>query len=69
MDDFGRYPTRIFIDRPSRSLKYEAVYFHEPVDGHEAEREVGSWFSYYSQIGPHMSLDWMSLVEYFYTLK
>ena len=34
--------------RGRRSLKYEAVYPYELVDGFEAERVIGAWMTFYS---------------------
>ena len=42
MDGRGRCLDNVFIERLWRSLKYEAVYLHELVDGFEAERVVGA---------------------------
>ena len=57
MDERGRYPDNIFIERLWRSLKYEAVYLRELSDGRAAERETGDWFDFYNQVRPHSSLD------------
>ena len=56
MDGRGRYLDNIFIERLWRSLKYEAVYLHELADGRDAERVIGSWFSFYTELRPHSSL-------------
>ena len=40
MDGRGRFMDNIFIERLWRSLKYEAVYLHEMVDGFVAERVI-----------------------------
>ena len=39
-----------------RSLKYEAVYPYELVDGFEAERVTGTWMTFYSDVRPHSAL-------------
>ena len=39
-----------------RSLKYEAVYLHELTDGFEAERVIGAWMTFYSDVRPHSAL-------------
>ena len=41
MDGRGRCLDNVFIERLWRSLKYEAVYLHELVDGFEADRASG----------------------------
>ncbi|WP_419164382.1 IS3 family transposase [Candidatus Palauibacter sp.] len=56
MDGRGRFLDNIFIERPWRSLKYEAVYLHELRDGLDAERIIGSWFDFYNEVRPHSSL-------------
>ena len=56
MDGRGRYLDNIFIERLWRSLKYEAVYLHELADGRDAERVIGSWFSFCGELRPHSSL-------------
>ena len=56
MDGRGRFLDNIFIERPWRSLKYEAVYLHELRDGPDAERIIGSWIDFYNEVRPHSSL-------------
>ena len=46
MDDRGRCLDNIFIERPWRSLKYEAVHLRELPDDRAAEREIGDWFDF-----------------------
>ena len=53
MDGRGRCMDNIFIERLWRSLKYEAVYLHEMVDGFAAERVIGNWMSFYNTRRPH----------------
>ena len=36
--------------------KYEAVYPYELVDGFEAERVIGTWMTFYSDVRPHSAL-------------
>ena len=57
MDGRGRYLDNIFIERLWRSLKHEAVYLHELTDDRDAERVIGSWFSFYGELRPHSSLE------------
>ena len=57
MDGRGRYLDNIFIERLWRSLKYEAVYLHEMMDGFVAERVIGDWIDFYNTERPHSSLD------------
>ncbi len=56
MDGRGRCMDNIFIERLWRSLKYEAVYLHEPTDGFAAERVIGEWIDFYNTELPHSSL-------------
>ena len=56
MDGRGRCMDNIFIERLWRSLKYEAVYLHEMVDGFVAERVIGEWIAFYNTERPHSAL-------------
>jgi putative transposase len=56
MDGRGRCMDNIFIERLWRSLKYEAVYLHEMVDGFAAERVIGAWIAFYNAVRPHSAL-------------
>jgi len=56
MDGRGRCMDNIFIERLWRSLKYEAVYLHEMVDGFAAERVIGAWIAFYNTARPHSAL-------------
>ncbi len=56
MDGLGRFMDNIFIERPWRSLKYEAVYLHELTDGFKAERVLGAWLGFYNTERPHSAL-------------
>ncbi len=49
MDGRGRCLDNAFIERLWRSLKYEAVYLHELVDGFAAQRLIGDWMAYYTR--------------------
>ena len=53
MDGRGRCMDNIFIERLWRSLKYEAVYLHELIDGFKAERIIGDWINFYNTERPH----------------
>jgi putative transposase len=57
MDGRGRCMDNIFIERLWRSLKYEAVYLHEMVDGFVATRVIGEWIAYYNTERPHSTFD------------
>ena len=53
MDGKRRWMDNVFIERLWRSLKYECVYLRELGNGHQAQREIGTWMSYYNQERPH----------------
>ncbi len=66
MDGRGRCMDNIFIERLWRSLKYEAVYLHELVDGFVAERVIGEWIDFYNTERPHSSLGGQTPAEAYY---
>lgn len=57
MDGRGRYLDNIFIERLWRSLKQEAVYLHELLDGFQAKRVIKDWIEFYNTERPHTALD------------
>lgn len=57
MDGRGRYLDNIFIERLWRSLKQEAVYLHELLDGFQARRVIKDWIGFYNTERPHTALD------------
>jgi len=57
MDGRGRYLDNIFIERLWLSLKQEAVYLHELIDGFMAERVIAEWITFYNTDRPHTALD------------
>jgi putative transposase len=65
MDGRGRWMDNIFIERLWRSLKYEAVYLHELIDGFVAERVIGEWIGFYNTERPHSSLGGQTPAEAF----
>ena len=67
MDGRGRYLDNTFIERLWRSLKQEAVYLHEIIDGFQAKRIIDSWIEFYNSERPHNALDKrMPVTAYFY---
>ena len=56
MDGRGRFMDNIFIERLWRSLKYEAIYLHEIVDGLTARRLIRDWVVFYNAERPHAAL-------------
>ena len=69
MDGRGAYLDNVFIERLWRSLKYEAVYLHELADGFQAERLIGSWFSFYNTLRPHSALGGRTPQEAYFGMK
>ncbi len=63
MDGRGRCMDNIFIERLWRSLKYEAVYLHELIDGFKAERVIGGWIDFYNTERPHSSFNGLTPAE------
>ena len=63
MDGRGRCMDNIFIERLWRSLKYEAVYLHDLIDGFKAERVIGEWIGFYNTERPHSALDGQTPAE------
>ena len=57
MDGRGRCMDNIFIERLSRSLKYEAVYLHELSDGFQAHKVISGWMAFYNSRRPHSALE------------
>ena len=56
MDGRGRYLDNIFIERLWRSLKYEAVYLQDILDGFAAQRVIDDWMHFYNRERPHSAL-------------
>lgn len=57
MDGRGRYCDNIFIKRPWRSQKQEAIYLEEIQDGFQARRVIKDWINFYNTKRPHSALD------------
>ncbi len=57
MDGKGCWVDNVFIERLWRSLKYECVYLRELENGHQAEREIGTWIRFYNEERPHSHYD------------
>ncbi len=57
MDGKGCWVDNVFIERLWRSLKYECVYLRELENGHQAEREIGTWIRFYNEERPHSLYD------------
>ena len=66
MDGRGRWLDNVFIERLWRSLKYEAVYLHELVDGFVAEQVIAAWMTFYCHQRPHSALGGRTPAEVYY---
>ena len=56
MDGRERWMDNRFIERLWRSLKYEDIYINDYLDGLQAGRGIGRWFSDYNTFSPHQAL-------------
>jgi putative transposase len=56
MDGRGRWLDNVFSERLWRSLKYEAVYLQELVDGFAAREVISEWLAFYNHVRPHAAL-------------
>ena len=56
MDGRGRFMDNIFIERLSRSIKYEEVHLKAYADGREARAGIGSWMTFYNFRRPHQAM-------------
>ena len=52
----GRNLDNIFIERPWRSLKPEAIYLEELTDGFKAHCVIENWMAFYNTERPHTAL-------------
>ena len=66
MDGRGRCLDNVLIERLWRSLKYEAVYLHELVDGLVAEQVIAAWMTFYCHQRPHSALGGRTPAEAYY---
>jgi len=56
MDGRGRWMDNVFIERLSRSLKYEDIYLKGYADGREAKAGIAAWIAFYNLQRPHQAL-------------
>ena len=52
----GRWMDKVFIERLSRSLKYECIYLNAFETGSELRAGLGRWITYYNNQRPHSGL-------------
>jgi len=57
MDGKGRWMDNVFIERLWRSLKYEALYLHNPETANEAKSIIKQWINFYNTERPHSTFD------------
>ena len=57
MDAKGRWMDNVFIERLSRSLKYECICLLAFETGSDLRRGLAQWLGYYNARRPHSSLD------------
>ena len=60
----GRYRT-IFVERSSRSVKYEEVYLRAYRNGSEARRGIDAYLDLYNRERPHQSLGYRTPAQVF----
>ncbi len=56
MDGRGRALDNVFVERLWRTVKYEEVYLQEYASMGEAQRGLGTYFSFYNEERPHQAL-------------
>ena len=56
MDGMGHGRNNAVIERFRRSLKTEAVYLHDLVDGLDAHRVISAWLAFHNDARPHSAL-------------
>jgi len=60
MDGRGRAMDNIFTERFWRTIKYEEVYLKEYTSVRDAERQIGSYVTFYNYERPHQSLNYQT---------
>ena len=66
MDGKGRYRHNIFVERLSRTVKYEEVYLKAYGNASEARRELGTYFRFYNDHRPHQALGYRTPADVFH---
>ena len=69
MDGKGRYRDNIFVERSWRTVKYEEVYLKAYASASEARRELGAYFRFYNNQGPHQALGYRTPAEVFHQVR
>lgn len=57
IDGKGRWMDNVFIERLWRSLKYEALYLHNPETGSALKIVIKQWINFYNSERPHSTFD------------
>jgi putative transposase len=65
MDGKGRCLDNVFIERLWRSLKYEEVYLHAYDAMREARAGISTYFHFYNDERPHMSLGYQTPASFY----
>lgn len=60
MDGKGRAVDNIFIERFWRTIKYEKIYIHPPVNGIELYKICEEFITYYNFERPHQTIDYQT---------
>ena len=66
MDGKGRWIDNVFIERLWRSVKYEEVYLRGYANGHEAQRSLSKYFTFYNIRRLHETLDYATPDEVYF---
>ena len=63
MDGKGRYLDNLFVERLSRSVKYEEVYLKACEAARDARKGIGTYFDFYNKERPHQGLGYRTPAE------
>ena len=66
MDGKGRWIDNVFIERLWRSVKYEEVYLREYANGHEAQRSLSRYFTFFNARRLHETLGYATPDEVYF---
>ena len=63
MDGKGRYQDNIFVERLSRTVKYEEVYLKSYASVLEAQRGLEDYLRFYNRLRPHQAQGYRTPAE------
>ena len=69
MDGKGRATDNAFIERLWRSVKYEKIYIHPPIDGLDLYQKIKDYMYYYNNERRHSSIDDLTPVTQYVPFK